>query len=367
MEFTDVPKPNHCDFCSKDFNRAQDLEEHIKSHAEVMVHLRSPDVKHNEKEPAFAKSGQDNDEASKAAEQPASQYQTFTSPRLRKRTKTGCLTCRKRRLKCGEERPACKNCFSSKRHCEGYNQRTIFQSPINDWPSASVLPGTNLAAQYGNRPFQFDASSTQNEYSPDHQVQDHPEPSITGEAEAQVIARPSPKFFSPTPESLSRIPTPEGTYLSPLTSFALEGQEHTDKVFQFSSANTAGLSDLGTDMADDHVPTLRRRGTVHSVTNIIGRLLKSPPTRVQTRSGLACTNCQRTKDWVLHTHPFPFSYATANLFCYSAMEEPLVEPASNTNRPSLASCMNPDLTICPVQTQQVGHPPLHRMMFRGTT
>ncbi|KAF8242977.1 hypothetical protein K440DRAFT_590254, partial [Wilcoxina mikolae CBS 423.85] len=40
----------------------------------------------------------------------------------RKRTKTGCLTCRKRRIKCGEERPTCNNCIKSKRVCEGYNQ-----------------------------------------------------------------------------------------------------------------------------------------------------------------------------------------------------------------------------------------------------
>jgi hypothetical protein len=45
----------------------------------------------------------------------------------RKRTKTGCLTCRKRRIKCGEERPMCKNCIKSKRHCE--------------WRSAYYFPG----------------------------------------------------------------------------------------------------------------------------------------------------------------------------------------------------------------------------------
>lgn len=55
---------------------------------------------------------------------------------LRKRTKTGCLTCRKRRIKCGEERPSCNNCFKSKRHCEGYNQRVIFKTPLGDWPGA---------------------------------------------------------------------------------------------------------------------------------------------------------------------------------------------------------------------------------------
>ena len=47
----------------------------------------------------------------------------------RKRTKTGCLTCRKRRIKCGEERPVCRNCVKSKRQCEGYAQRVVFKPP----------------------------------------------------------------------------------------------------------------------------------------------------------------------------------------------------------------------------------------------
>lgn len=73
--------------------------------------------------------------------------------KMRKRTKTGCLTCRKRRIKCGEERPTCANCIKSKRQCEGYNQRVIFKPPIGDWPNhpgvvstiqyhTSMLPGT---------------------------------------------------------------------------------------------------------------------------------------------------------------------------------------------------------------------------------
>ncbi|KAJ5758675.1 hypothetical protein N7520_005831 [Penicillium odoratum] len=48
----------------------------------------------------------------------------------KKRTKTGCLTCRKRRIKCGEEKPTCGNCVKSKRHCEGYAQRVIFKNPL---------------------------------------------------------------------------------------------------------------------------------------------------------------------------------------------------------------------------------------------
>lgn len=86
--------------------------------------------------------------------------------KMRKRTKTGCLTCRKRRIKCGEERPTCANCIKSKRQCEGYNQRVIFKPPIGDWPNhpgvvstiqyhTSMLPGTRnpeyMAPQAGSR------------------------------------------------------------------------------------------------------------------------------------------------------------------------------------------------------------------------
>ncbi|KAJ5133146.1 Protein of unknown function DUF3468 [Penicillium atrosanguineum] len=48
----------------------------------------------------------------------------------KKRTKTGCLTCRKRRIKCGEEKPICSNCVKSKRSCEGYAQRVVFKNPL---------------------------------------------------------------------------------------------------------------------------------------------------------------------------------------------------------------------------------------------
>ncbi|PYH96016.1 C6 finger domain protein [Aspergillus ellipticus CBS 707.79] len=48
----------------------------------------------------------------------------------RKRTKTGCLTCRQRRIKCGEEKPICNNCIKSKRDCKGYGPRLVFKDPL---------------------------------------------------------------------------------------------------------------------------------------------------------------------------------------------------------------------------------------------
>jgi hypothetical protein len=91
--------------------------------------------------------------------------------KMRKRTKTGCLTCRKRRIKCGEERPTCANCIKSKRQCEGYNQRVIFKTPIENWPNhpghvstiqyhTSMLPGTR------NQPYQPSQSTAQAQESP---------------------------------------------------------------------------------------------------------------------------------------------------------------------------------------------------------
>lgn len=66
----------------------------------------------------------------------------------RKRTKTGCLTCRKRRIKCGEERPVCKNCIKSKRHCEGYSQRVVFKPPTFEY-RAAPNGGAHITFQAG--------------------------------------------------------------------------------------------------------------------------------------------------------------------------------------------------------------------------
>ncbi|KAK6201109.1 uncharacterized protein RJT21DRAFT_31634 [Scheffersomyces amazonensis] len=39
---------------------------------------------------------------------------------IKRRTRTGCLTCRKRRIKCDERKPTCFNCERSKKVCLGY-------------------------------------------------------------------------------------------------------------------------------------------------------------------------------------------------------------------------------------------------------
>ncbi|MCJ1398768.1 hypothetical protein MMC11_001969 [Xylographa trunciseda] len=61
--------------------------------------------------------------------------------KARKRTKTGCLTCRKRRIKCGEERPTCANCIKSKRSCEGYAPRLTFKDPLGAYRPGWQIKG----------------------------------------------------------------------------------------------------------------------------------------------------------------------------------------------------------------------------------
>ncbi|KAH8681396.1 hypothetical protein BX600DRAFT_505090 [Xylariales sp. PMI_506] len=69
--------------------------------------------------------------------------QTPKKAAVRKRTKTGCLTCRKRRIKCDEARPTCGNCIKSKRQCEGYNPRVVFKEPhVAYAPFGQMMYGT---------------------------------------------------------------------------------------------------------------------------------------------------------------------------------------------------------------------------------
>ncbi|KAL4916954.1 hypothetical protein BDW62DRAFT_218425 [Aspergillus aurantiobrunneus] len=81
----------------------------------------------------------------------------------KRRTKTGCLTCRQRRIKCGEEKPICKNCTKSKRECKGYAQRLIFKNPLGIPGVPSTLPAQPLprpSQHVGEINFQLTSAGT---------------------------------------------------------------------------------------------------------------------------------------------------------------------------------------------------------------
>lgn len=52
---------------------------------------------------------------------------TFRSKRAFSRVRTGCLTCRRRHVKCDEAKPRCRRCLAANVHCEGYQMaRNVF-------------------------------------------------------------------------------------------------------------------------------------------------------------------------------------------------------------------------------------------------
>ncbi|GJN66889.1 hypothetical protein PLICBS_000911 [Purpureocillium lilacinum] len=109
-------------------------------------------------------------------------------PMVKKRTKTGCLTCRKRRIKCDENKPRCKNCIKSKRECEGYNQRVVFKDP--------------MGAQHGH--FAPPLYSAGTAYLGDHLAAHHAKPPAPMPLQA-IAPKPSPFDFG-QPHMLPRRP-----------------------------------------------------------------------------------------------------------------------------------------------------------------
>lgn len=45
------------------------------------------------------------------------------------KTRTACITCKNRRVKCGEERPYCQRCIKAGRRCEGYRLLVVDETP----------------------------------------------------------------------------------------------------------------------------------------------------------------------------------------------------------------------------------------------
>lgn len=60
-------------------------------------------------------------------------------PTIKRRTRTGCLTCRARRVKCDEGSPRCARCLAANVECRGYQQ------PQQRGGSASTQPDTSLS------------------------------------------------------------------------------------------------------------------------------------------------------------------------------------------------------------------------------
>ncbi|PGH00879.1 white-opaque regulator 1 [Blastomyces parvus] len=154
----------------------------------------------------------------------------------RRRTKTGCLTCRKRRIKCGEEKPTCNNCKKSKRDCEGYAQRVIFRNPVGPMshmghtpippnylqprPGADPLPF--IRRPLGSTTLQEDASGARQSFIPLAPRPSHyPDDLVYGESQFVSSLEHQPGHVHPDHQSG---PGPQDYYTQP---YKFESAEQT--------------------------------------------------------------------------------------------------------------------------------------------
>ncbi|KAL8634894.1 MAG: hypothetical protein Q9228_007558 [Teloschistes exilis] len=119
---------------------------------------------------------------------------------IKRRTKTGCLTCRKRRIKCDEVHPACRNCQKSKRECLGYDP--IFKSQpgpaaIQPAPSAAppMQPIPTSAPPYPPPPQGYVAAASQS-YTPPNLLTTTSSPNATSEQQYDYGAALDPALAS---------------------------------------------------------------------------------------------------------------------------------------------------------------------------
>ncbi|KAL8897246.1 MAG: hypothetical protein Q9192_002676 [Flavoplaca navasiana] len=119
---------------------------------------------------------------------------------IKRRTKTGCLTCRKRRIKCDEAHPACRNCQKSKRDCLGYDP--IFKSqpgPTAIQPAPSTAPSMQTnpsqAPPYPPPPQGYVPASSQS-YTPPNLATSKSPPNATGETSYEYHATIDPSLAS---------------------------------------------------------------------------------------------------------------------------------------------------------------------------
>ncbi|CAG9950839.1 unnamed protein product [Clonostachys rosea f. rosea IK726] len=90
------------------------------------------------------------------------------------RVRTGCITCKKRRVKCDEQKPVCMRCTRYGQHCDGYEADRLAQNPRPAAPKGKpiLLPAVkvipDLRSNNEQRSFDFFRSITGPKFSSDY-------------------------------------------------------------------------------------------------------------------------------------------------------------------------------------------------------
>ncbi|KAI1639879.1 hypothetical protein F4809DRAFT_49498 [Biscogniauxia mediterranea] len=210
----------------------------------------------------------------------------------RKRTKTGCLTCRKRRIKCDEGRPTCNNCLKSKRQCDGYNQRVIFKDPLGAFAGApygpihypAPSPQALVREQQLTAAQQRSSSQALQIIAPKPPTVGYPQ--LIGSQFSHVFSGPTgpqPMQFDPG-QFGSQPPPPKFTFFPPTTADAFSRNQNQWR--QESSTNsdqTPSTSGTKNAQNDTHVVspqpsrTLEKKGKSTEEAEPVGRIIEPEP------------------------------------------------------------------------------------------
>ncbi|KJZ73504.1 hypothetical protein HIM_07060 [Hirsutella minnesotensis 3608] len=124
---------------------------------------------------------------------------------IKRRTKTGCLTCRKRRIKCDETHPTCNNCKKSKRECLGYD-------PVYRQPGGGVSANSHIQP----------APASQSTASPSvpSSTSTHSTPSAAPRIGSSYGSQPSVLPSSHTPSPATTAVSASGSHATASTSYS---------------------------------------------------------------------------------------------------------------------------------------------------
>ena len=180
--------------------------------------------------------------------------------------------CRKRRIKCGEERPTCKNCVKSKRECEGYIPRVIFKDPLSAFRPAQqgIAARTQEPSLYDGNAGIYGGISNSADVPINPNFQPHGEPNGHGQIFAgNGATRATSGEFYGTAGYVYGLPNPMNDlafaqqYL-PQTDYTQPPSQNGNKTEKFDSISypgvpsfqhqTTGESDGGIEMAPPDLP-----------------------------------------------------------------------------------------------------------------
>ncbi|KPM40933.1 hypothetical protein AK830_g5594 [Neonectria ditissima] len=202
---------------------------------------------------------------------------------IKRRTKTGCLTCRKRRIKCDETHPTCNNCKKSKRECLGYDpifrQQPGSQSTSNIEPAPLSQPSTPSVPSSVSSAIPSSVPSSNPTLTARSTNSYGSQPSMLPSSYAAAHA--STASPNPSVTSLSYDPTLSTGTLTPVKSEA--GYEYAaaiDPALQTFSSSAPSLTQDNSRLLD-HKPlvdsNLHLRAKKMTISEIIDLLGPAPP------------------------------------------------------------------------------------------